>query len=558
MTYAEHFGERGKTRQGESARRDQVPNSAGGFSFKVDCWSRLDRFLVLGAEGGSYYAGERELVLENAKAVQECLDTDPERTVARIVQISDEGRAPKNDAAVFALALACAHERANVHALRAVSKVCRIGTHLFQFMEAVTKFRGTGKGLQRAIGRWYSERDLHSLLVQVTKYQNRNKWSHGDCLRLAHRKLDQEHAAVYRWVLGAERGERVVKRKVTGTEVRYAAAGELPAYLAGFDELKRTTDPFQVVSLIREHGFTHEMVLSEAKKHVAVWEALLEKMPVHAMVRNLGKMTEVGLVKPMSVAAKTVARKLADGEALRKSRLHPMAVLLGMKQYATGHGDKGSLTWSPVREVIDALDGAFYECFKNVEPTGKRTLLALDISGSMGATIAGTNVSARVASSAMAMVTARVEEAWHAVGFTSGAPGEYKVGLGRSMHHGYSAGLTELKISSRQRLDDICEYTEKLPMGGTDCSLPMLYAMDRGLAVDVFHVYTDNETWAGDIHPFQALKKYRDKTGIPAKLVVVGMVANEFTIADPTDAGMLDVVGFDAAAPSIIANFARA
>jgi 60 kDa SS-A/Ro ribonucleoprotein len=35
------------------------------------------------------------------------------------------------------------------------------------------------------------------------------------------------------------------------------------------------------------------------------------------------------------------------------------------------------------------------------------------------------------------------------------------------------------------------------------------------------------------------------------------MASNGFTIADPEDAGMLDVVGFDAAAPQLIADFAR-
>ena len=68
-------------------------------------------------------------------------------------------------------------------------------------------------------------------------------------------------------------------------------------------------------------------------------------------------------------------------------------------------------------------------------------------------------------------------------------------------------------------------------------------------------VYTDEETWAGEMHPFQAVREYREKRGIPAKLVVNGMVATEFSIADPTDAGMLDVVGFDAAAPGIVADF---
>src|SRR5262249_30824452 len=38
--------------------RGQVPNSAGGYAWEVDEWTRLRRFLILGSEGGSYYASE--------------------------------------------------------------------------------------------------------------------------------------------------------------------------------------------------------------------------------------------------------------------------------------------------------------------------------------------------------------------------------------------------------------------------------------------------------------------------------------------------------------------
>src|SRR3954467_11654218 len=67
----------------------QVANSAGGFAFAVDDWTRLDRFLILGSEGGSYYASERKLTRENAQAVLRCLQLDGRRAVERIVAISD-------------------------------------------------------------------------------------------------------------------------------------------------------------------------------------------------------------------------------------------------------------------------------------------------------------------------------------------------------------------------------------------------------------------------------------------------------------------------------------
>ena len=84
----------------------QVPNSAGGWSYPLPDRARLDRFLVLGTEGGSYYAAERTLTVENAQVVLRCLAEDGPGTVARVVAISSAGRAPKNDPAIFALALA--------------------------------------------------------------------------------------------------------------------------------------------------------------------------------------------------------------------------------------------------------------------------------------------------------------------------------------------------------------------------------------------------------------------------------------------------------------------
>jgi 60 kDa SS-A/Ro ribonucleoprotein len=122
---------------------------------------------------------------------------------------------------------------------------------------------------------------------------------------------------------------------------------------------------------------------------------------------------------------------------------------------------------------------------------------------------------------------------------------------------GGDPGITTLPISPRQRLDDVVSTIEKIPMGGTDCSLPMRWAAENKYDVDSFFVYTDSETWAGPVHPHQALNAYRQKRGIAAKLGVVGLLSSDFTIADPSDAGMLDVVGFDSSAPAILADFSR-
>ena len=153
----------------------------------------------------------------------------------------------------------------------------------------------------------------------------------------------------------------------------------------------------------------------------------------------------------------------------------------------------------------------------------------------------------------MALVTAATEHSPEIVGFHAGAGG-WKPG--RSRFAGHVDELTPLTISPRQRFDDAVRAVSDLPFGATDCALPMRYAIEREREVDTFVIYTDSETWAGDIHPVQALREYRERSGIAARLVVVGMISNGFTIADPDDPGMLDVVGFDTATPGVISGFA--
>ncbi|MBA3456432.1 MAG: TROVE domain-containing protein, partial [Deltaproteobacteria bacterium] len=377
---------------------------------------------------------------------------------------------------------------------------------------------------------------------QLAKYQARDGWSNRDLLRLAHpRAASPSHDRLFAWAVKGELPDG-------------AAEDPACALIVAMTKLNKMDDVVAGAKLIRERRIPRECVPTQWLTFPEVWEALLEAMPMTAMIRNLATMTRVGLVTSQSAAAKTIAAALRDPQRLKKARVHPIAVLSALMTYKSGRGVRGSGTWEPVASIVDALDAAFYASFGIVEPAGKRMLLALDVSGSMGTgVVAGVpNLTPRVASAAMALVTAATEREHTFVAFTSAA-----VGYGGKWGGGDS-GITTLSISPRQRLDDVVSAIEALPMGGTDCSLPMFWAQKHRVDVDTFCVYTDNETWAGSVHPAQALRAYRDARGIPAKLVVVGMTSNGFSIADPNDAGMVDVVGFDTSTPPVIADFARA
>jgi 60 kDa SS-A/Ro ribonucleoprotein len=122
---------------------------------------------------------------------------------------------------------------------------------------------------------------------------------------------------------------------------------------------------------------------------------------------------------------------------------------------------------------------------------------------------------------------------------------------------GFANTFRDLGITANMSLADACRRTTNQNFGSTSCSLPMEYAIKNGIEADVFCIYTDNETNSDRRHPHIALEDYRQRTGINAKMVVFGMAVNNFTVANPDDPGMLDVVGFDTAAPQVVSEFVR-
>lgn len=527
----------------------QVPNSAGGFAWEVDDFTKLRRFLILGTDGGSYYASQQSLTQENASAVARCLKADPVRTIQIIVEISEAGRAPNNDYALFALAMAVSpryndNAVARKVALDSLPRVARIGTHLFHFVDFAQSFRGWGRGLRDAVAAWYEDKPADKLAYQSIKYRQRDGWSHRDVLRKSHPQgVDASHKIIYDFIVHGD---------LDYQNPALADSGALP-HLHGFEKAQTAKSAKELVSILRDYpDLPHEALPTELKNKPDVVMALLENdMPIGALIRNLATYTRAGALDPGSDGAKIVLDALSNEEKILKARIHPIKVLSALLVYGGSQKFGGRYNYydrsygrgqgveNPNSQIVDALDDAFYLSFGNVQPTGKTHLLALDVSSSMfGGEIARVpGLSPALGAAAMAMVTAR-----------SGDP--YVI-------RGFATDFRDLGITAKQDLGTVMQKAFEGGFGGTDCSLPFKWASNNKQNIDVFVVYTDSETWAGTPHPAQALKNFRKKINPAARSAVVGMVANSFSIADPNDAGMLDVVGFDTATPQILSDFAQ-
>lgn len=563
---------------GRNARVAEVAPAGPATPAGATDWARLDRFLTLGAECGAYRVGSSGLEPDGTESTVRCIRSDARRVVSRVLEILNAGQLAPNGAGIRVLALVTAlgDDDGRSAACAGVPRICRTAGDLFHFAERVTALRGWGRGLRRAVGDWYRTRFADDLAYQVVKCPRREGWSHRDLLRLAHpTPATREQAAVFRWILGgpASLGRRTVVREVarrdtescgevvlgegtpahrTYRAVTYPGVGELPRLLRGLEEAKRVSTAVELVRLVLENDLPREAIPVAWLEDLSVWEALLHRMPLGAMIRDLGRLSAVGLVAPGSEAAWWVETRLRDPGVLRGSGLHPMAFLLARRAYETGAADCGRVRWVPVPAVVRALDDAFYAAFRNVRPVGRSMLVALDLSESTRSTcLPGTTLTVREAAAAMALITVSTEARCLVAGLTSTVVSQFTGTVTAT------SGLRLLDILPGLRLEEVVARLAEIRIGIPDGALPMVWAGRHRLPIECFVTYTDGEAWGVAKAPADALRGYRDATGIPARWVLVGMAGSGFELADAGDPGMLDVHGFDASTADVIAGYLR-
>jgi 60 kDa SS-A/Ro ribonucleoprotein len=486
--------------------------------------------------------------------------------VDTIVEVSQAGRAPKQNPAIFALALAFAEADTDGrrYARAALPKVCRTGTHMYLFAEYVEQFRGWGNVLKRAVGDWYNGKELDRLTYQILKYRQREGWRHADLLALSHPNPgEQVRTNLYRYIVDtmpARDGELVqsINRKhrdrAAGTSVRTIGGGEqvlransytvpgwspervgiLPDLVGAYEQVQNAS-PKDAAALIGMYDLSWEMLPDQLMNQQVVWEAMLAKgVPPTALIRQLPRLTRLGLTT--GDTGRTIVGQLTDVASLKRGRVHPINLLVAQRTYASGRSARGDSTWSPTPNVIDALHDGFYLAFDAVEPAGKRTLIASDVSRSMTWNAAGgLPLKALEVAGALALVMGSTEPDVIQIGFNISA--------------------WPLSISKRQRLDDVLTYMTQQPNGGTDCAAPIAWALQNRQVVDTFVMLSDEESWAGSQHPFQALRLYRERMNPNAKMVAASMTPKGYSIIDPQDAGSIHVVGFDTTVPQMITDF---
>ena len=294
-------------------------------------------------------------------------------------------------------------------------------------------------------------------------------------------------------------------------------------------------------ALIRSGRLVREHIPTSLFGSREIWATLLETMPLEALLRNLGKMTQNGVAGDKY---KEIVARMTDQTAILKARIHPIKVLVASKVYKNVYGDLGSLSCVPNHFISNAFTQLYQLSYGTITPTGQSIMVAVDVSGSMSSAVLGSKVlTCRDASIAMALLYLETEKNVSIVAF--------------------SDGLTDMSTPSRNQLrrgmtiDQALSATSGMSFSSTDCVLPVLHAIKHNLKIDAFIVLTDNETYAPNEHPQSALVRYRQLMGTETKLIVIGMTGNCFTIVDPNDRKTLNLAGFDTSTPEIASMFLR-
>jgi 60 kDa SS-A/Ro ribonucleoprotein len=533
-------------------RTDQAQNAAGGYVWKKDLWTRLEDFLILGTTGGTYYVGEDKLTADNADVLFQAIAEDGPRVVALLKDISTSRppRAPKNRPALFALAAAYARGDADTRqaAKVALADVARTTDHLASFFGYYKNLggkptgRGTapvvGRSLRTALGSWFLNGSADNVAFRVCKAAQRKTpagetFSLRDVLRIAHPTADSdERKTLFGWIAG---------------NVSDGQAREVLPAVDRFLTAKAVTTVDEAVRAVGELRVPWEFLPDAMLREAKVWDALVDTVGMTALIRNLARMTRIGTLKPMGDATSRAVARLTDADALLKARIHPMDAWLAMRVYASGKSQPNPRAdvqaWGALPAILDALEETYELSFGTVEPTGKRLLVAVDSSGSMsgtwggGVVVGGSPVgSPYEVGCTMAVMLSRIEKG-----------NVHVIDVDTRVHAS--------KVTPRTNLREIASWRPS--GGGTDLSLPFLWAAQERLDVDGFVVFTDNETWAGHAHPSQNLTSYRHVRNPSARVVVAAMTAAGYSIGDPADAGVLNVAGMDASLPQIVNGFIR-
>ncbi|MCB9879454.1 MAG: RNA-binding protein [Planctomycetes bacterium] len=427
-----------QTLAGLFTSRPDTTNEAGAPAYALSSEQALAQYAVTGCLNGTFYASAQDQ-LDKVLALAGACDAE---FVAKAAVYARRQGLMKDMPALLCAVLAV---RDGALLQRVFPQVIDSGKMLRNFVQIVRSGAVGRKSLgtlpRRLVREWLQGRSLDQLFYASLG----NSPSLRDVVRMVHPKPDgPARANFYAWLLG----------KPFDLELLPEAARQLEQYRRGEAELPDVD--FRFVSAL---PLTNDD-----------WRTLAVRCNWTTLRMNLNTFVRHGVFDCFETSLRLAAR-LADPALIAKAKVFPYQIMTTMQ----------NLDPKAPRVLCDALDQAMEIATQNVPALPGRTVLAIDVSGSMHSAVTGHR------KGSTSKTTCLDAAATLAASVLRRNPDATVIPF-----HDHTL---DVRLDAREPITRIAERLRKLPSGGTNCS-SVLARLNRERAnADTVIYFSDNESW---------------------------------------------------------------
>lgn len=418
--------------------KTDTTNEAGGVAYSLTSEQALAQFAATGCLNGTFYATDAEQLAATLELANAC---DPRFVAATAVFAREQGRMKDMPA------LLCATLAVRDSALLAAvfARVIDTGKTLRSFVQIVRSGQVGRKSLgtlpRRLVREWLAARTEQQLFDASIG----TRPSLADVVKMVHPKpATPARANFYAWLLG----------KPFSLDLLPTCVQQFEGWKLGIAELPDVS--FQFLS---NHPLTTEQWSTIARR--ASWTTL--RMNVNTLHRH-------GVFACAETTA-LVASRLADSEHVRRAKAFPYQIMTTLQNLEA--------------EVPDAIRVALAQALDvaltNVPVLPGRTVVAVDVSGSMRSPVTGHRKGSTTKTTCLDVAALFAAALLRANPSTTVIP--------------FHERVTDVVLDPRASVAATSALLCELPAGGTNCSAVLEHLNRRRMSADTVIYLSDNESW---------------------------------------------------------------
>ncbi|MBK9387201.1 MAG: RNA-binding protein [Planctomycetes bacterium] len=413
-------------------------NEEGSPAYELTGEQALAQLAATGCLNGTFYATEQEQL----DAVLELVNACEPGFVARVALYAREQGLMKDLPALLCAALA-ARDGALLAAV--FPRVIDNGKMLRSFVQilrsGVAGRRSLGTLPRRLVRDWLAARSEAQLFDAAIG----NAPSLGDVIRMVHPKpASPERDQLYRYLLG-----------------KPFELDRLPAEAQRFERWKSERGELPDVNFQR---------LSSLELGEAEWRSIALRATWTTLRMNLNTFERHG-VFACAETTTVLAARLADPREVRRARAFPYQILSALQ----------NLDPAVPQRLRTSLEQALEIATEHVPELPGRTIVAVDVSGSMSSPVTGHR------KGSTSTVTCRDVAALFAASILRRNPSARVIP--------FHDRICDVQLDPRASIPEISSTLQRLPSGGTNCSAVLAHLVQSRGTVDTVIYFSDNESW---------------------------------------------------------------